>query len=161
MAKRKKQKKSKAHRKQKAKKLAIKRSHVILNKASEESVPASFSQGELDYYWDIIDEVEEDFLIHHPDNELNYRYSIESLCRTSFSTESVEFFENLYKKAKDVVSRRILAKKIHLLRRAYLQSFKEYSDNALILLTQRACCVKIKCNPRVFMLSNIIRVTIY
>jgi len=75
--------------------------------------------------------------IKHPNHELWFRNQIAALCRKALSTQTVELLEKLSETTEDAFSRGLLAKKIHLLRVGYLQSFKEYSDRALTLLAER------------------------
>lgn len=93
-----------------------------------------------DYYQDIIlipESKEAALEIKHPNRQLWLRNQIAALCRKALSTQTVEFLERLSKTTEDAFSRGLLAKKSHLLRVGYLQSFKEYSDHALILLAER------------------------
>ena len=75
--------------------------------------------------------------IRHPNYDLWLRHQIKMLCKKSVSTQLVLFLDELLRKTGDTISRGLLARKIYQLQTHYLQSFKEYSDRALILLTQR------------------------
>ncbi|NIR49980.1 hypothetical protein GWO43_15895 [candidate division KSB1 bacterium] len=91
----------------------------------------------IDYYWDLIREADEDYFILHPNNSLNVRQKVQTLCKQSASTQLVYVLERLYQRSDDVISRSMLAKKTVMLQRGYLESHKEYSDRALIRLTER------------------------
>lgn len=121
--KRKKQKRTKS-RKRKHKKKQV--------KAYTQSIPTF-----ADYFGDILFEDIEEWSIPHPNQELWFRRTVETVCGKSLSTQTLEFLDELYQKSNDVVMRGLLARQIHLLRYEYLQSFKEYSDRALILLAER------------------------
>lgn len=79
----------------------------------------------------------EQWQIRHPNNELWERAWIGDVCRQPLSTQAVRFLESVYERSGDTFVRSLLARKSYLLRRDYLQSFREYSDRALILLAQR------------------------
>ncbi len=79
----------------------------------------------------------EPWQIHHANNEIWERAWIAHLCRQRLSTQAVGFLESVYEQSRDAFLRGLLARKSYLLRRDYLQSFREYSDRALLLLAQR------------------------
>jgi hypothetical protein len=80
---------------------------------------------------------DEPWQIQHPTNGLCRRDRIVDVCRQRLSTQAVEFLENLYGTTSDAELRGLLARKSYSLRRDYLRSFREYSDAALMLLSQR------------------------
>lgn len=90
-----------------------------------------------DYFRDYIFETTEDWSIENPNNEIWMRNQIKTICNKSLSTQTIKFLGELYEKTNDVVMRGLLARKIYLLRKDYLSSYKEYSDRALILLAER------------------------
>ncbi|MFQ5652155.1 MAG: hypothetical protein ACE5IY_19675, partial [bacterium] len=75
--------------------------------------------------------------IVHPRNDLWQRQQILTLCRKRLSTQTVAALETLYASTGDVVCRQQLARKIHLLRRDYLDAHREYSDRRLVMLAER------------------------
>lgn len=78
-----------------------------------------------------------DWSVKHPNNEVWLRNQIAQLCRKQLSTATIPLLERLYRNAEDAFARALLAKQMYYLRKQYLQSFKEYSDRALILLCNR------------------------
>lgn len=70
-------------------------------------------------------------------DEIAQREQILGLCRKRLSTEMVGLLAELHAESDDCVIRSALARKIHELRRGYLQSHKEYSDRRLIMLAER------------------------
>lgn len=90
-----------------------------------------------DYFDDLILGGYDDTEIKHPTRELWLNHKITDLCRKSSSTQFVGLLEKMSSRTADPVVRRVVAKKIHMLRVGYLQSFKEYSDRALIRLAER------------------------
>ena len=79
----------------------------------------------------------EELCIKHPNDELWLNHQIKMLCKKSSSTQLIPFLEKLSQATKDPFIKSLLAKKIYALQTGYLQSFKEYSDRALILLAER------------------------
>ncbi|MFQ5863769.1 MAG: hypothetical protein ACE5IW_00910 [bacterium] len=121
--------KRKTQKRKKSKKRKAKKKQV---KAHAKSIPTF-----ADYYRDDLFETYPEWSIPHPNHELWIRRHIENLLYRPLSTQSVILLEELYQETNDVVLRALLAKRIHILRRDYLQSFREYSDRALILLAER------------------------
>jgi hypothetical protein len=103
------------------------------NKREAKSFPVSASE----YFRQDIFGHEEQWHTRHPNRELWLRHQIEVLCKKRLGTQLVQFLDELLAKTDDAVSRGLLVRKCHLLKIDHLQSFKEYSDRALILLTQR------------------------
>ncbi|MFQ5709068.1 MAG: hypothetical protein ACE5HO_16550 [bacterium] len=134
--KRKKRKKQKAvqknRKKHKARTLKGTHSNRIV---AQKKTPTVKSPTE--FYWDNIVDQCEDYRIVEPDHPSLDRRKIEALCNKPLSTGSIALLERLYSKTEDVVLRSMLAKKSYMMRRDYLQSYKEYSDRALILLAER------------------------
>ncbi|RMF61826.1 MAG: hypothetical protein D6743_13060 [Calditrichaeota bacterium] len=75
--------------------------------------------------------------IKHPTSEIWLTRQLEKLCQKRLSTQMVGLLERLVALSDGPVTRSMLLKKALKLRKDYLDSFKEYSDRALILLTQR------------------------
>lgn len=100
--------------------------------ASKKSYPTF-----ADYFRDMIFETNKEWYVHHPNHELWFRKQLEYLFSKSLSTQTIHLLEELYQITDAVVLRSVLARRIHLLRVDYLHSFREYSDRALILLTER------------------------
>ncbi len=90
-----------------------------------------------DYFRATLFSDREPWHINHPTNEFWQQRQILALCKKSLSTQTLEVLEELYQRTNDPLLRGLLARKSYLLRINYLQSYKEYSDRALILLTQR------------------------
>ncbi|MFQ5604225.1 MAG: hypothetical protein ACE5HS_13240 [bacterium] len=90
-----------------------------------------------DYFWDEIFLEEGDFENVLPNHEIDFHQNIRAFCNKRLGTSAVRILEALYQKATDVLVRVDLARKIYALQKDYLQSFKEYSDRALMLLTER------------------------
>ena len=99
--------------------------------------PAKPSLSISDYFHKIILGGFEELDIKHPNEELWLNHQIRMLCKKSSSTRLIPFLGKLSTATDDAFTRSLLAKKIHALQVGYLQSFKEYSDRALILLTER------------------------
>ncbi|MFQ5769001.1 MAG: hypothetical protein ACE5HX_00590 [bacterium] len=91
----------------------------------------------VDYYRETLFYELEEWRLPHPNQELWFRRNVEALCRKALSTQVKVLLDELYQKIDDVVLRGMLAKKMYLLNRDYLQSFHEYSDRALIQLAER------------------------
>ena len=91
----------------------------------------------VDYFLEILLQDEDDIFIKHPTNEIWLRNQVLSLCRKPLSTQTVPLLVALSGKTEDGLLRGLLEKKIHLLRTGSLESYKEFSDRALILLTDR------------------------
>ncbi|MFQ5675405.1 MAG: hypothetical protein ACE5G1_05865 [bacterium] len=90
-----------------------------------------------DYFDDLILGGYDELEIKHPTSELWLNDKIRTLCRKTSSTQFVWLLEKLGSSTTDPVVRGMVAKKTHLLRVGYLESFKEYSDRALIRLAER------------------------
>ncbi|TDI85959.1 MAG: hypothetical protein E2O76_08790 [Caldithrix sp.] len=90
-----------------------------------------------DYFHDIILGGFNELNIKHPNDELWLNHQIRVLCKKSSSTQLIPFLGKLCTATDDAFTRSLLARKIHELQTGYLQSFKEYSDRALILLAER------------------------
>ncbi len=90
-----------------------------------------------DYFDEIILGGFGELTIKHPNDEIWLNHQIKMLCKKSSSTQLIPFLEKLSTVTEDTLTRSLLAKKIHTLQTGYLQSFKEYSDRALILLAER------------------------
>ncbi len=73
----------------------------------------------------------------HPNHDLWLRNKLLNLARKRLSTECISLLEELYDFTRDPFTRKMLARKIHLLRVDYLSSFKEHSDRGLIRLVER------------------------
>lgn len=73
----------------------------------------------------------------HPNNYLWLREQCLLVCRKRLSTGNVFLLEALQVETSDPMSRKRLAVKSYLLRKEFLQSFKEFSDRALILRCER------------------------
>ncbi|MCG8605480.1 hypothetical protein MJD09_10845, partial [bacterium] len=97
------------------------------------SAPVSASE----YFRQDIFGEDEEWHTRHPNRELWLRHQIELLCKKRLGTQLVQFLEELLAQTDDAISRGLLVRKCHSLKKEYLQSFKEYSDRALLLLTQR------------------------
>ncbi len=91
----------------------------------------------LTYYWNLVAEVTAEPGIPHPNRELYLRTQIHHLIRKSLGTRTVEVLERLYELTEDSLDRVRLAKKALALRRGYLEWHKEFSDRALIRLSER------------------------
>ena len=99
--------------------------------------PVKLSLSVADYFHDIILGGFKELNIKHPNDELWLNHKIRVLCKKSSSTQLIPFLGKLCTATDDAFTRSLLAKKIHELQTGYLQSFKEYSDRALILLAER------------------------
>lgn len=91
----------------------------------------------LEYFDDFILGGYEELEIKHPNNEIWLSNQIRLLCRKSSSTQLIPLLVNLSAVTRDDLTRAMLAKEMYQLRVGYLESFKEYSDRALILLAER------------------------
>ncbi len=98
--------------------------------------PGKLSLSVTDYFHDIILGGFEELNIKHPNDELWLNHQIRALCKKSSSTQLIPFLEKLCTATDDALTRSLLAKKIHALQTGYLQSFKVYSDRALIRLSE-------------------------
>lgn len=121
--------KRKKQKRRKPKKTKAKKKQM---KTYTKSIPTS-----ADYYRETLFYELEEWRLPHPNQELWFRRNVEALCIKSLSTQAVALLEELYCKTDDVVLRGMLAKKMYLLNHEYLQSFREYSDRALIQLAER------------------------
>lgn len=90
-----------------------------------------------DYYRDQILLPLEELEIRHPTNRDWFNNQIITLCRKRLSTSNVEFLEVCYERCEAAYGHKLLARRIHLLRVEYLQSFKEFSARRLIMLAER------------------------
>ena len=108
-----------------------------LKKKKNKKSPTKPKFGITEYFDEIILDGFEEPNIKHPNNELWLNHQIKMLCKKSSSTQLIPFLEKLSTATDDSFTKGLLAKKILALQTGYLQSFKEYSDRALILLAER------------------------
>ena len=101
------------------------------------NAPIKTNLSVTDYFHDIILGGFNELNIKHPNDELWLNHQIRVLCKKSSSTQLIPFLGKLCTASDDPFTRSLLAKKIHELQTGYLQSFKEYSDRALIRLAER------------------------
>lgn len=90
-----------------------------------------------DYYWEVLFEEVPEYDMDEMSRLIDFRQKVNYLCRHPLSTRSLPLLQRLYERTEDTTLRSILAKQMYLLRRHYLESYKEYADRALILLVDR------------------------
>lgn len=106
-------------------------------KRRNRNAPTKPNLSVTDYFHEIILGGFEELNIKHPNEELWLNHQIKMLCKKSSSTQLIPFLGKLSTVTDDAFTRSLLAKKIYALQTGYLQSFKEYSDRALIRLAER------------------------
>lgn len=74
----------------------------------------------------------------HPNRTLWLRKQLLLFCKKRLSTACIPLLEEFSETTEDAIVRKLLVRKSFQLRKDYLNSFKEYSDRRLILLTQRS-----------------------
>ncbi len=109
----------------------------LKRKKKRRSRPTGERRAQVDFYDELVRELSDSDALRHPTRELYFRARVDALLRKRLSTRLVRVLEALYRLAPDPITRSRLARKSLLLQRDYLNSFKEYSDRALIRLAER------------------------